>query len=467
MYDIRLKRDGRLLIILAVLVIALFTTWYFMPNSSVIALNSNDFYLREAALPDVSSMQIQQPDGTLNFALEDGKWVSLESPDFPLRQSLISSMSNSAANMLVSRKMENVAGKLHSFGLDEPQYRIKVANDAGDSITYLVGDLNESISRYYVMVEGEDSVYLVRTRTLNNYFAALMNMADKPDLAELNIKLLDAATITTGGSTYIVRRYDPDTNELYCEDMSWKLKGVYDIVVGANSTRVSNLVSYIKTLALNDYVAYEPTEKELESYGLVEPNLIISLDYTITHAMAADEEKNITLRISNRQEDGTAYVMFDGDVMVYRLGEKEVRKLANFENGECLAYQYLCDIPIDTVDALEIKTSSKTYDISIDSDADMYLVNGKPADPELFDDFYHDLYRLRFDALALERTGDEAEMITVRFLRNTDTGEFNDMTMTLVPYNTSYYRAEFAGIDNFLISRKEISALLNDLLEMS
>lgn len=66
---------------------------------------------------------------------------------------------------------------------------------------------------------------------------------------------------------------------------------------------------YLTTLAPTDYVTYNVTDGELESFGLVEPELTITVDYTDTNG----EEQSYTLSISRDSEEISLTVYLDNE----------------------------------------------------------------------------------------------------------------------------------------------------------
>ena len=66
--------------------------------------------------------------------------------------------------------IESNAEDLALYGLDNPQAKATVTNTDGKKLTVLVGNMMPSNTAYYVMIEGDGTVYGVEKDYLYFYF---------------------------------------------------------------------------------------------------------------------------------------------------------------------------------------------------------------------------------------------------------------------------------------------------------
>ena len=75
-------------------------------------------------------------------------------------ESSIISMLNIAGSLLGEEQMSEYAS-LDTYGFDSPAKTIKLTLTDGTVLTIKVGDYNEIVGFYYLVVEGDDNLYLV------------------------------------------------------------------------------------------------------------------------------------------------------------------------------------------------------------------------------------------------------------------------------------------------------------------
>lgn len=107
---------------------------------------------------------------TLSFTKEDGEWKYDTDPSLNLNESTITTMLSDLTEVTAVEKItEDETEDSSEYGFDTPANTISVTAD-GKTTTISIGNYNEMLSEYYLMVEGEETVYLVDS-TLTNTFA--------------------------------------------------------------------------------------------------------------------------------------------------------------------------------------------------------------------------------------------------------------------------------------------------------
>lgn len=113
-------------------------------------------------------------DGTtLNFTKDDsGTWKNRENPDLKLDGDTIESTLLTKLMEISSDNVIEQPEDVSQYGFDSPTNVITVMESDGSSHTFTIGSQNEfDTSKYYLMMEGDDNVYVVDS-TLSSAFSA-------------------------------------------------------------------------------------------------------------------------------------------------------------------------------------------------------------------------------------------------------------------------------------------------------
>lgn len=116
---------------------------------------------------DVTAFSYELEGATLSFTKDGENWLYDGDNSLELEEDTITSMLYSAASLTAKDALEEY-DSLNDYGLDAPENTI-VITTSDEMITLLVGNENEITGDYYVMLEGDDTVYLIGT-ALNNTF---------------------------------------------------------------------------------------------------------------------------------------------------------------------------------------------------------------------------------------------------------------------------------------------------------
>lgn len=419
-----------------------------------------EIYVADTILEDVAELTLTYQKETVNFISENGTWVIEDDSTYATDQDLLEEITDQAHGMKSSRILENAGEQFALYGLDDPVCVVSAADSMGNRVTYVIGLYNENAFCYYVTTTDSDSVWLVGRDEVEKFFVTKLDVAASFDYSGFTASQASSVTITYGDEECAVKLYDAASGDLYSDHFKWKLEGVYDFTVPASKSRVSDLIYYFKDLSPKR-VAYGIDKGKMESWGLSQPSIVFAMTYKMS-----DQEVGFTFLIGKESQEGGAYAMFAGDKLIYQLDADDLLELYKF----CDKYHFIngkiCDIDLDTVNSIEIATGSDRYKIDIQriNGTASYYVDGEEAGPEEFHVFYNNLTQLGYESLARDIMRENDASIKVRFIRSTD--HHSDVTLTLTPYDSSFYLAEFCGIDNYLVSKKDVADILNSLMKM-
>jgi hypothetical protein len=178
------------------------------------------------------------------------------------------------------------------------------------------------------------------------------------------------------------------------------------------------------------------------------------------------EPMQITISLGKQAEDGSYYMRHSDSKRVFAISGDTYKKLTELAL-ENLRPNQICLIPIDTVEALTFTMDGKTSDFAIThnntTDKDGKTVTDtvyKMGDTEIGEDAFKGFYTSLI-GLEKEKAADQAASgqpyITATFRRNT--ANFKEMTLSLYPYDSSFYMAEFNGESGMLVNKRDVEAL--------
>lgn len=286
----RFKRIYVLLGILVVFCIATFAVMRIEERREEIS-NSNEIILEvdSSAVETLSWDYTDEEAGTetsLAFHKDDN-WLYDDDEAFPVDEDKINELLAPFASFGAAFIIENVED-YGQYGLDDPICTINFSTEDTD-YEIQVGDYSTLDEQRYVSI-GDGNVYLVEDDPAEYYSAVLSDMID-------NDEVPDFETVTgiqfAGSQEYSVTYEEENTTDTYCADDVY-----FTERDGENkpldTERVDSYLSSVSSLGLSEYVTYNATEDELASYGLDDPELSVTVNYSYTNTNEEGGEEEVS-----------------------------------------------------------------------------------------------------------------------------------------------------------------------------
>ena len=213
-------------------------------------------------------------DSGLSFHKENDTWCYDEDAAFPVSQEEMNQILSHFEDFGAAFCIEDVTD-YSQYGLDKPACTLAITT--GEEIREVkLGDFSKMDSQRYVDV-GDGNVYLVKNDPKDFLKENLSDMICNDDTPGFET-VVDIRF--TGTENYIIQRME-DTNYSYSpEDVYFtQEKGKY---LPLDKSAVVKYLNTITSLSLSNYVTYNATAQELETYGLAEPELSVTVNYTYT-----------------------------------------------------------------------------------------------------------------------------------------------------------------------------------------
>ena len=295
------KKNKGILILLAVLILLVavyfgLRTWNAQQEEKAQEeQEAATVHVTDTSAEDIVSLKFNVGNGDLEFSKEDDQWYYTPDKDFPLQQSYPEDMAETVGSITAGRELTD-GDSIDAYGLDEPAYTIEYTDADGNTTELLFGDMTGD--DYYVMLNGNDTVYTVNSSVIDPFNYTLDDMARLDDYPSIGSGNLVKEVITQNGETTTYDSEDEDQAE--------------DIAAVAGG---------LGAVSLSEAADYSVEDEDLDVYGLDEDSRI-TVEATYTQN---DEEQLLTLYIGNEDGSGNRYVMLNDSRIVYLISERHNR----------------------------------------------------------------------------------------------------------------------------------------------
>ena len=213
-------------------------------------------------------------DSGLSFHREEDTWHYDEDAAFPVSQEEMEQILSRFEDFGAAFCIEDVTD-YSQYGLDKPACTLTITTGE-ETREVKLGDFSKMDAQRYVDV-GDGNVYLVKNDPKDFLKENLSDMICNDDTPGFET-VVDIRF--TGAENYIIQRME-DTNYSYSpEDVYFTQEnGKY---LPLDKSAVVKYLNTITSLSLGNYVTYNATAQELETYGLAEPELSVTVNYTYT-----------------------------------------------------------------------------------------------------------------------------------------------------------------------------------------
>ena len=290
-----MRRSRKLLVLLGVLVaVCIVTVIVSMHEEKKEAIKNRDEVVLSLDPEKVTALYWHNESGEFSFTKNE-KWQYDEDEAFPVDEEIVNEMLSLFEEFGAAFTIEDVED-FGQYGLDEPVCTIMMTSEEAGEIKVTLGDFSKMDSRRYVSV-GDGNVYLVKTDPLDTFNAELSDMILDDEIPEFT-QVTHAAF---SGDVAYSFDYDEEGSSVQSEDVYFVKDGSEALPL--DTSLVSAYLDGIRYLLPTDYETYNASEADLKAFGLEDPDLSISLDYTFENENSEAESGSLTLHISRDPEE--------------------------------------------------------------------------------------------------------------------------------------------------------------------
>ena len=447
-----MKKNIRIMIITVAAVIILVAMLLILMNlpssdggGASSTASSASISLNTKTADDVSKVEVKNNSDRYTVEMKSADSYSVEGLDgFDLNKTSISALKSDSAGVAATQLVEEQAEDLSIYGLDSPKAEATITYKDGETLSLAVGNEAAGNAGTYVMVNGESKVYLFNSAKVDTFSYPLLEYVSKA-ITPSQEEAVAAANSGEVSSSSDGQTQTPQfakmtlsgtvREEPIVVEPAEAISGISQFNItspkekAADYTKISEYVGAVYGLTADEVVAVNPTDADLESFGLKEPYSKIVADFDVG---------TVTLLASSPDAAGNVYVM-NGDRtnVVYRIEAKTLTWLSATYTD--LASKLLFTPNIKNVKTMTVTTPDKTYVFNltsvVDEDNENSLTTtityeGKELDEDIFKDYYQNMISVSTDEETTEQpTGDPIFSVKYEYAdtsRTPDVVEFYD-----------------------------------------
>ena len=408
----------------------------------------------------VTALSWTNEEGTFSFT-KDEIWTYDEDSAFPVDEEKIDELLAQLEDFAAAFVIDDVED-YEQYGLDEPVCTISITVGE-ESYTVELGDFSKMDEQRYISI-GDGKAYLVSHDPLDEFDAVLRDMILDDTIPEFDT----AKQIAFTGTENYTITYDEDGTSICADDVYFTDGKPLD------TDNVNEWLTALMGLGLTDYVSYNVTDEELQTFGLDESDLTITLDYSNSDEDGTETDfGTLVLHLSQNPEelaayekalaneedelpDVTCYARVGDSQIVYSITQTEFDKLTAV-SYDTLRHQKLFTADFDTVTSMDVTLEGETYTFTynLPADEDSEDVEGMWT----YDGAEFDVYDLRTALRSLTAVSFTDETPTgqeeISLVIHLDNEDFPTFTLTLYRYDGENCLAAVDGEPAALVSRAQ------------
>ncbi len=413
--------------------------------------------------PDsVQSLDWTYQEQTLSFH-RDEEWIYDTDEAFPVDEQAIAQLLEqfrafSAA--FVITEVEDYG----QYGLDDPTCTINLTTTE-QSYEILLGDYSAMDSQRYVSI-GDGNVYLAVTDPLDAFDVELKDLICNDETPQPD--QVTQLTFEGGEEDYTIF-YQEDGPSYSSQDVYFTQRD--GEIRPLDTDLVEGYLDSIRYLGLTDYVTYNITEEQLQQYGLDEPELTVTMDYTLQNEdgeevsdtfilhLSRDPEEQAALEESEdeTEEDGeeiTAYVRVDQSPIVYQISGEDYTALmaATYDD---LRHRQVLWADFQDVTQIDVSLEGENYTIAVQGEEEEHTYTYQERELEI-EPFQTALEALEAERFTQEEPTQQEEISLIVYL---DSEAFPQVEIQLYRYDGTYCLAVVDGQPVSLVPRTQVVEL--------
>ena len=293
-----MKRYKRILVMVALLVVASIATFALTQyEEKQEQIRTSDEIILQIPTDSVQSLSWEYSGGgSLAFQRTDDGWKYQEDEAFPVSEEKVNAILEKFAEFGVTFCIENV-DDYGQYGLEEPEAILHLATD-DSSYDIKLGAFSTMDEQRYIDI-GDGNVYLVGEDPMDYVDSSLSSMIlhdDTPGFETVvDITFAGSENYTVVRTDESTNTYDPE-NDIYFVERDGK-------TVPLDTEKVRTYLNTVTALDLLDYVTYNATAEDLQAYGLEEPMLSVTVNYTYTNEDEETVSDTCVLHIGENQAE--------------------------------------------------------------------------------------------------------------------------------------------------------------------
>lgn len=256
---------------------------------------------------------------TLAFDFSDTTWTYHDDEALHINQTTLQSVAASFAQLTAVRELSEDVDALSDYGLGAPAYTLTITSSEGETTKIFIGDAFSNDTYYYGKTDASDTIYVLNASVVTNLVFDLNELVEIPSLPGLTTDNTLTLTRAVGSDTISL---EPDTAA------STESSTVEDQTESSTAEETTSpfedAITAIASSMIYSTQTAEPTDDELETYGLTEDT---RKTYTMTYIYDDKETTFVFYAGHTDEEDTTTYIQVKGNKSVYLVSVSMIEAL--------------------------------------------------------------------------------------------------------------------------------------------
>ncbi len=341
-------------------------------------------------LSETPTFESTNEDGTTSTYTDATVYTLVGYEDMELLTGSPDTLANDSASITASKIVDDGSRK-SDFGFDDPRAVVTVTYTDGEKVTVTVGADAPDNKGAYIMLDGDQNIYLVESESVDGFLIGAMGMLT----TEIGFSALDDSgnvftKMVFGGSLFDGQEIEIaySENEAFSE--------TYEIISPdrsiANEETVTYMVNNVRNLTAKEVLAVNADEEKIKEYGLDDPYVTVEAEYP---------DISVNYKVTKPDDEGSLYLLSSG--IIYKMDAAAI-PWVNYTYDELIPssvmYPSYSKVKKVTVEADGNKYEfdlERTTETTRDSDTDVERTvttvkcNGKDVSEGSFSAFYQNL----------------------------------------------------------------------------
>lgn len=427
----------------------------------------------------VKTVEVTNSSGDLHVIQKTGKtedsgatYTLKDYQDVLLNNTLVGTLANNANGLTTTDLIEENCRELGKFGLDKPEITVDVTYESGSETKFYIGDEAPTGSDYYVLVDGSNTVYTVRSSALTNYSKSAVEFMEKTVLeapADDQYPAIDKLTIEREDLDYniVLELDEKDKDDKFSGGTSATHIMTEPIEAYLSVERSTDITNGMFGLSAADIYSVHCKESDIAAAGLSEPFCTVTME--------CGDGKDYVLLLSEpftHSEHGKCcYAMLKDSNTIY-IVKTDNAKWATVQPVDIASKIFIASY-VWNIDKLSVNAGGDSKDFSIEridpeveksslSSADFkVMMNGSEYDSERYRKFYSYLISASAEDFAFEEEYPGDDPMAVIEYNDTHSGK-----KTKIEFFSHTNLNALIAVDGkckFLISKSYVTTLIDNI----
>jgi hypothetical protein len=465
------KRPHQLLL-LGVIILGLLGVYFFLKQKPLTqtppvpaASAKPEIVLAKLDQTQINKLVLKSTKGHLTLVKRNGVWQSEPAQPYKLNQAPIETAVATFAALTATEVIDPAPHDLQQYGLAPPCVTVTVST-AGQTnpLAISLGELTPAGYDYYARRQGDPKVYSISGADGGRFKLSLNDLRNR-DLPQIDLQQCQSFKLIRPRqpTVEIVENPERDVSGADYGMSNLILVQPYHEPLTVNVDQFNKkILPGLEGLERQEYIADHPPS--LAPYGLEHPRYeLVVKDKT---------GKTLHLLIGKNHDVDYFYAKTPEDPAVFTITKDlaTVLDIKPFQLVNRLAYI----INIDTVDQIEVESGGQKQTFTLSRKTQnarskekpaetvtTYRLAGKPIKEAVFKTFYRSLIGLTFEADHPAGLPTAKPAVKTTFYLNK--GKNRICRIDYVPYNHDFYAIDHNGHSEFLISKDQVTRMLQDL----